>query len=111
MRIGCDVVYIPRLKDAKESFVHGVLSEEERLLYEESPEKERFLAGRFAAKEAYLKALGTGLSGYRLTEISIVPGPLGRPLLKSPGPQAEISISHDGDYAFAVALIEKEEAV
>lgn len=77
-----------------------------------------YLAGRFAAKEATVKALGTGFSnGLGLQHIEVLRGPLGQPLLRLHGPALEraralgvtaahISISHDRHAAIAVVVLE-----
>lgn len=74
------------------------------------------LAGRFAAKEAVMKALGTGWrGGMRWTDVETLADPLGRPLVTLHGQTAElaaalgigtilISISHTPEYAIASAL-------
>lgn len=79
----------------------------------------RCFAGRFAAKEAFLKALGTGLrNGIKWTEIEIINDPLGKPLINVSGQaedkiqereirQIHLSISHDRDNAAAMVILEK----
>jgi len=76
------------------------------------------LAARFAAKEAFLKALGLGLrDGLSWQDIEVVRDALGKPSLKLSGRAAEIvaerqvvathlSYSHDGDYAVATVILE-----
>lgn len=72
-------------------------------------------AGRFAAKEAVLKALGTGLRGLNWVDIEVVNNDLGRPEVRLYGAALElarqlgiyeikISISHSRDLAVAFAL-------
>lgn len=76
------------------------------------------LAARFAAKEAFVKALGLGLrGGMRWQEIEVVRNELGAPSLRLSG-QAEkiaaerqvakihLSYSHEGDYATATVILE-----
>jgi len=74
------------------------------------------LAGRFAAKEAVLKALGTGWrGGIEFRDIETLPDPLGKPLVALHGKTAQLaqalgithillSISHAGAYAVASAI-------
>lgn len=74
------------------------------------------LAGRFAAKEAVLKVLGTGLrGGLEWTLIETLPDGYGKPIVTLQGAAAQLaaeqgidtilmSISHSGDYAIASAL-------
>jgi len=78
---------------------------------------ERF-AGRFAAKEAAMKALGTGWTqGVRWVDIEIVREPSGKPTLKLSGACHEIAarlgvknisvtITHDGNTALAQVILE-----
>ncbi len=78
------------------------------------------LAARFAAKESFSKALGTGFrDGLSWQEIEVVHDPLGKPELVLKGRAAAmcqerglsslfLSLSHDGDYALAVVVAEKE---
>lgn len=75
------------------------------------------LAARFAAKEAVLKALGTGLGpGTRWTDVEVVNTPLGRPRVRLSGgaedraakagaASVEVSLSHSGAYAIAHAVM------
>lgn len=76
------------------------------------------LAARFAAKEAFLKALGTGLrNGISWQDIQVVNDALGKPELILSGKAAEqfqdrnlsrslLSISHDGGHAVAMVVLE-----
>lgn len=76
------------------------------------------LAARFAAKEAFVKALGLGMrSGMRWQEIEVVRNDLGAPTLQLSGEAAAIvarrqvtaihlSYSHEGDYATATVILE-----
>jgi holo-[acyl-carrier protein] synthase len=76
------------------------------------------LAARFAAKEAFLKALGLGLrQGISWQQMEVTRDELGKPSLQLSGRAAEIyqerglcrlllSYSHDGDYAFATVILE-----
>lgn len=77
-----------------------------------------FLAARFAAKEAFLKALGLGLrEGISWQEMEVVRDDLGKPSMEIRGRAREIcrvrgisavhlSYSHDGDYAVATVILE-----
>ena len=73
------------------------------------------LAARFAAKEAVMKALGTGARGVAWREIEVLPDRRGKPLVylygrakeraKRIGLRAlEVSLSHEGDYAVAAVV-------
>jgi holo-[acyl-carrier protein] synthase len=77
-----------------------------------------YFAARFAAKEAFLKALGTGLrDGLAWQQIQVVRDDLGCPSLELSGKAAELmkdrgahtahlSYSHDGNYAVATVVLE-----
>lgn len=117
MRIGTDIIEISRIKQATEKnvrFPKSVLTAKELAIYEKFPEKRRyeFLAGRFSAKEAYGKALKTGVgTRIKFIDIEILPDDTGVPHITK-GPVIEgvqISISHAREYATAVVLVELDE--
>ena len=62
---GIDIVEIDRIKKSidryQDNFASKILHEEEVIEYESANNKEAFLAKRFAVKEAFVKALGTGI--------------------------------------------------
>lgn len=103
---GCDVVDILRFK---KSLKRAPLMEEKMFLLEElknMPPLET-LAGMFAAKEAVIKALGLGAGAWK--KIEILKNSDGKPSVKIAGFDKEIiscdiSISHDGGYAMAMAV-------
>jgi holo-[acyl-carrier protein] synthase len=117
--IGVDIVEISRMErpSQNERFYTDFFSEEERAVFEACKYAPQTVAGRFAAKEAVLKALGLGLGDLPLKDISVVKLPSGQPEVKLAG-EAErkaaelgakrihISISHDGAYAVAYAVAE-----
>lgn len=78
------------------------------------------LAGRFAAKEATMKALGTGVRGVSWRDIEVIPNRRGKPLLYLHGGalarakqlklhDAEVSLSHSRRYAVAFVMAAVEE--
>ena len=80
-------------------------------------EKPHFRAGIFAAKEAVVKALGTGFRGFGPAAIEVRVDALGKPLCALSGKALErmqalggetihLSITHTGDMAAAVAILE-----
>src|SRR5512139_3669397 len=120
---GVDIVEISRLRDLMErhpSFTEDVFTERERSYCESHRNPYRHFAGRFAAKESYLKALGSGLSGAgidgRLKEIEVLTSPSGKPEIAVCGwsarlararkiEQCSLSISHDAGYAVAAVVL------
>jgi holo-[acyl-carrier protein] synthase len=82
--IGTDILQIERIQKIYERhgerFVSHLLMPEERVLLQEKPRVVRFLAMRFAAKEAIVKAMGTGFAqGMWLRDCGVVPNAWGRP--------------------------------
>ncbi|MFZ3088028.1 MAG: holo-ACP synthase [Methylotenera sp.] len=120
--IGTDIVEVSRIKSSIEEFGDGfaqrILAESEFLSYQESHIKARFLAKRFAAKEAFSKALGTGLRApATLQNIAVSHDDLGKPvLILAPELQAllqaknirqtHISISDEKNLAAAFVVLE-----
>lgn len=120
--IGTDIVAVARLRSLWER--HGeralakLLAPGEREDFERAADKGRFLAKRFAAKEAFAKAYGTGFRGeLTLPGIGVVHDELGRPafaysdeiaeLVAGQGLTAHLSISDEADYAVAYVILEK----
>lgn len=98
MRIGCDIVQIQRIRS---SLAHKILSENEQRIYQTLKEQRaiEFLAGHFAAKEAVFKTLDKPVD---FKDIEITYDQMGRPICNIENVQ--ISISHEKEYAIAVAL-------
>lgn len=94
--VGTDIVRVARLQDALarhgERFAARLLDASELDDYRRAPDPARFLAKRFAAKEAFGKALGTG-------------GPVGKQRL-APGIMGHLSLSDEAEYVVAFAVIE-----
>ncbi len=83
--IGTDIVEVSRIEDSLtrfgEAFAQRLLTEREWLAFEQSQTKARFLAKRFAAKEAFAKALGTGLRApATFQNIGVTHDDLGKPV-------------------------------
>jgi len=84
--IGTDIVEVTRIEDSiqqfGDEFAKRILAESELASYQTSQIKARFLAKRFAAKEAFSKALGTGLRApATFQNIAVAHDDLGKPLL------------------------------
>ena len=117
--IGTDILAVSRMKKAMENaaFYTRVFTEGERLAIERAPFPEERAAGFFCAKEAVAKALETGFSGLRPSEVEVYYKEGGAPRVRLPGRldragyRLSISISHTAEYAVAFAICEKEEDV
>jgi len=123
--IGMDLVEmerISRLVCRREKFLDRVLTEREKqLLSRTSPERAvEFLAGRFAAKEAAAKALGTGIGAkVGFHDLEILPTKSGKPALHltdkacatlAVNPASlciHVSITHTRSYAAAQVIVEE----
>ena len=84
--IGTDIVEVARIEASLaqfgDAFAEKILTENELKSYHESHIKARFLAKRFAAKEAFSKALGTGLRApATFQNIAVSHDDLGKPIL------------------------------
>jgi holo-[acyl-carrier protein] synthase len=121
--IGTDIVAIRRMDDLHARFggklAERILAPEEWTEYAASANKDVFLAKRFAAKEAFAKAAGTGMrSPVHFGAIRVIHNELGRPGLAW-GPElsdwlvqqgiltAHLSLSDEHDYAVAFVVLEK----
>ncbi len=120
--IGTDIVAIKRLQGMWER--HGektaqrLLAPQEMADFAKAADKGRFLAKRFAAKEAFSKALGTGIRPPAvLSAIAVSHDALGKPILnfcgqlaemvKNQGLTAHLSLSDEADYAIAYVILER----
>ena len=120
--IGTDIVAVARLRAMWEN--HGeraldrLLAPSERADFARAADKGRFLAKRFAAKEAFSKALGTGVRPpATLSAIAILHDHLGKPmlvfspalhaLLGEKNLKAHLSISDEAEYAVAYVILEQ----
>lgn len=122
--VGSDLVEIDRISSITKrtsSFVKRILTENEQAyLTDKSPERViEYLAGRFAAKEAIAKALGTGIgSKLSFQDMEIIPDAMGKPTVQisqrvrdelSLGDRCRVhvSISHSRTVAIAYVVIEQ----
>jgi holo-[acyl-carrier protein] synthase len=124
--IGVDVVEVPRMQRLLarfgDRFAARTLAPAEWDSFRASGQPATFLAGRFAAKEAFAKAMGTGLRApVSLTRIAITNDALGKPqfaldaqleaLLAARGVGAcHVSVSHERSLACAFVVLEREPA-
>lgn len=115
--IGVDIIELNRIEQAiskRARFVERILSPTEIEVYYQKNTKRRkieYVAGRFAAKEAFAKAAGTGIGTLSFTDIEVLSNSLGAPELTAVGfDQMDIflSISHSKAYAIAQVVIAKK---
>jgi len=116
--LGTDIIEISRIKKALENpkFITRIYTHEEVQLIEKKGNKWASYAGRFAAKEAVSKALGSGIRDFNFNDIEILSDPLGKPYVifknnlknKFSKQRVELSISHCKEYAMATAIIMEE---
>ncbi len=82
IEVGVDAIEIERIKDALERFgdrfLRRIYTQREAERYGRRPAE---LAARFAAKEAVMKALGTGIRGVRWRDIEVVSNRRGKPII------------------------------
>ncbi len=118
--IGLDLVAVPRIADLLGRhggrFLARVFTPDEAAYALRQAARNDHLAARFAAKEAVLKALGTGWSGgIAWTDVEVVRGPSGVPAVRLTGQAAAVasrhgitewrlSLTHTGGFAAAIAL-------
>lgn len=112
--IGVDLVELYRMeKIIKESprFVKKVLTPDEYRCFEQKKGRHQveYLAGRFAAKEAFSKAWGTGIGKLTFQDIEVLNEANGRPYVAaSPHVgRVHISLSHSETQAIAYVILEK----
>lgn len=120
--IGTDIVEIKRINkimnDKRDSFLKKIFTDKEIEFLEERNLRPEYIAGRFAAKEAIAKALGTGFREFSFRDITVLNDKLGKPIAKLNGNAKKIadrngnttlhlSISHGDDAAIAYAILEE----
>ncbi|GAA3940140.1 holo-ACP synthase [Litoribacillus peritrichatus] len=115
----CDISRIERAYDRQKKFAERILTENELAVFSDKAEPHRYLASRFAAKEAALKALGTGLAnGITWQDIEISNLDSGQPVLTLAGRALEIAtqkgvtslhitLSDERDYAVGFVILER----
>lgn len=114
--IGIDLIEIERIREVlykQPRLVDRVLTKNEKLKFEKFTHEKRkieFLAGRFAVKEAFSKALGTGLGQtISFKDIYCYNDELGKPCIDYDGYRVHVSITHTDNYAMSQVTLEKLE--
>ena len=123
--IGVDLVNNQRIKQSikKKRFIEKIFSKKEIFYSQKTSNKVNFFAKRFAAKEAFSKALGTGLrGGISFKKIEILNDKMGKPYYYNSNNIKRIiynryklrsydlflSISDETDYSVAFTVIQKK---
>ncbi|MHC1719979.1 MAG: holo-ACP synthase [Clostridiaceae bacterium] len=118
--IGVDIIEIIRIENAikkNERFMEKMFNPQEQAYLASRNARPEYIAGRFAAKEAVAKALGTGFVGFGYRDIEIVRAESGKPevILKDKADEIasrlgdyriQLSISHSRGSAIAFAILE-----
>jgi holo-[acyl-carrier protein] synthase len=120
IEVGIDVIEIERIRSVLdrhgERFLKRIYTERERERYGNRPHE---LAARFAAKEATMKALGTGIRGVRWRDIEVLPNRRGKPIIilhETAQRRAEslklshfaVSLTHSRGDAIAIVVAAKD---
>lgn len=119
---GIDICEVPRVREAierfGERFLKRVFTESERAYCDSKKNRVERYAARFAAKEAAMKAIGTGLRrGVTWQDVEVIREAGGRPTLRLTGKAAEfahglgarrfhLSLTHSEDVAQAQVILE-----
>jgi len=116
---GVDIVDLKRFRVMDENrlgkIANRILTEHELLEFTNTPDrlKHIFLSKHWAVKEAVAKSFGTGIRGNVVWKnIQMQKNNLGQPKIQfksnlyKPGANCHVSISHDGDYVIAYAVLE-----
>lgn len=117
--IGCDIVEVARIKElfkkSGSKFLKRVLSPEEiKNLPNHFDKQVAYIANRFAAKEAFVKAMGTGIGkSFAFTDISVLNENNGKPYIKieklgviDHNGEILLTLSDEKKYSMAVVVIQ-----
>jgi len=119
--IGTDIVHVERMRrnldKHGDNFAQRILTKAEFVEFENKKDKAAFIAKRFAAKEAAVKAMGTGFSqGLSLHHIGVTHDEAGKPILefietaeiflqKNKIKHSHLSLADERDYAVAFVTL------
>ncbi|MBC2575287.1 holo-ACP synthase [Peptostreptococcus canis] len=116
--IGTDIIEIDRIKQSLNrnlKLLDKLFSKNELEELKKKNYKSESIAGNFAAKEAVVKSVGTGLRGFNVKDIEILRDNLNKPVVVASGnfkifldenniKDIKVSISHSKSYATATAI-------
>lgn len=108
--IGTDIIELERIEKALQQpkIITRILHPKEIAIFESFKSDKRrieFFAGRFCVKEAYSKALGTGIGELNFNDICCLNDAHGKPYIE--GRNAHVSIAHSHTIATAYVVIEE----
>ena len=118
--VGIDLVEIARIENSiqSERFFKTIFGENERKEFEKKNFKVESIAGAFAAKEAFSKAIKTGLKGFKLSEVEVLHDENRAPYLclsgsakmkaEKDGLEFDVSITHTKTLAQAIVIAYKK---
>lgn len=117
--VGCDLCEISRIEKTDERFLNRCFTEKERELFKKKHNAAQTIAANFAVKEAFSKAVGTGMREFFFNDIEVLRDELGKPYINLYGGAREkceelkisagfVSISHTKELAMAYVVLEKE---
>jgi holo-[acyl-carrier protein] synthase len=123
--IGTDLAEVSRIRDGidryGERFLARIYTERERTYAASKANAAERFAARFAAKEAGMKALGTGWNvGVKWQDFEVINEPSGRPKLvlhgvaeqiarKLGAQRVSVSLTHTSEMAFAIVILESDD--
>ena len=118
--IGTDIVEVVRIRKAIErthSFLKGVFTDNEVEYINSKKNKYETAAGIFTVKEAFSKALGSGIRGFGLKDIEVLHTELGKPIINlsekvskkisEEDYRVHVTISHTKENAVSFVIIEE----
>ncbi|WP_082235570.1 holo-ACP synthase [Halobacillus massiliensis] len=113
--IGVDLIDLERINESisrNPRLVQRILTEEEQRIFHNlnGQRQVEFLAGRFAVKEAFAKAVGTGIGRLSFQDMEVLPDAKGAPQMKVSGFDNYIiwaAISHSRHQAVAQVVLEE----
>ncbi len=112
--LGVDVVEVCRFDNKEESFLKKLFTDEEISEWKRRGGVSEYLSSRFAAKEAFVKAIGEGFGDVQPKDITVRNDSSGRPYFSLAGKALEkvdgmnvlLSISHERSVAIAAVIID-----
>ena len=104
LQTGIDLVEVGRIQKSLRNsrFLQRIFSREERALFVQRGGNPQTIAANFAAKEAFAKALGTGVRGFALDEVALLRDQLGKPYFQLSGRALALVKEHQWTWAVSV---------